>query len=199
MPRCELAGDQVHFIGWKVEIDPMTPPWTLGRVFVDDITVTGPMAYAIDMSIQKKEFDEITPFSCNDIQPDLQYGELVLRTECGGQAFTGNYYTRDGAMEGEAVVESGDSCMLLLRGKGTRNFYALGLDGENAVIACCENGEWTQLAAVPYGWQRGETLRIRAEAEGSNLRLLVDGALVLQAADDRFAYGMVGVCHPGAK
>lgn len=194
----ELAGDQVHFIGWKVEIDPMTPPWTLGRVFVDDITVTGPMAYAIDMSIQKKEFDEITPFSCNDIQPDLQYGELVLRTECGGQAFTGNYYTRDGAMEGEAVVESGDSCMLLLRGKGTRNFYALGLDGENAVIACCENGEWTQLAAVPYGWQRGETLRLRAEAEGSNLRLLVDGALVLQAADDRFAYGMVGVCHPGA-
>lgn len=53
-------------------------------------------------------------------------------------------------MEGEAVVESGDSCMLLLRGKGTRNFYALGLDGENAVIACCEtaNGRSWQLSRM---------------------------------------------------
>lgn len=194
----DLSGDQAHNVGWKIEISPETPPWTLGRVFVDDITVTGAMEYTIDMAAQTVEFDEVTPFACNDLRPVLKEGTLVLESDCGGQAFTGNYYLRDSAIEGTAVPQTGDSCMLILRGQGTRRFYALGLDGENkAVIARYDSGVWTQLTTTSFPWKTGSEYRLRAESEGESLRLLVNGALVLEAQDSRFAYGMVGVCHSG--
>ena len=194
----DLSGDQAHDIGWKIEIAPVTPPWTLGRVFIDDITVTGPMDYTIDTGIQKKEFGEITPFSRNELRPRLEDGALVLETDCGGQTFTGNYYARNGFIEADATPLEGDSCLLLLRAQGTRRFYALGLQGENrAVIARFDSGAWTTLASAGFPWKQNTPVRLRAEAEEKTLRLLIDGTPVLETQDSRFAYGMTGICHTG--
>jgi len=194
----DLGGSQAHDVGWKIQIFPAEPPWTLGRVFMDDITVTGPMDYTIDTAVQKREFGEITPFSCNELRPRLENGILVLETDCGGQAFTGNYFTRNGFIEADATPLKGDSCLLLLRAQGTRRFYALGLQGENrAVIARFDGGEWTTLASAEFTWTRSAPLRLRAEAEDNMLRLRINGTPVLEAQDDRFTYGMVGICHTG--
>ena len=193
----DLEGSQAHNVGWTVEILPETPPWTLGRVFFDDITVTGPMDYAIDMAVQKQEFGEVTPFSCSELTPALAEGALRLETEAGGQAFTGNYYTRDGSIEADVTPLQGDSCLLLLRAQGARRFYALGLQGSQAVIARFESGVWTTLAAADHPWAPGRALRLRAEAQGDLLRLSLNGATVLEARDDRLPYGMVGLCHTG--
>jgi len=193
-----LGGDQAHNVGWKIEIMPETPPWTLGRVFFDDITVTGPVDYTIDMAVQKKEFGEVTPFSCNELTPSLNGGALVLETDNGGQAFTGNYYARNSSIEADITPLAGDSCLLLLRAQGTRRFYALGLQGTQAVITRFDSGTWTQLAAAPYNWDCGKTFRLRAEAEGEILRLWINEALVLEAQDTHFLYGMAGICHTAA-
>lgn len=193
----DLLGDQAHNVGWKIEIMPVTPPWTLGRVFIDDITVTGPMDYTIDMAAQKKEFGEVTPFSCSELIPSLLDGALMLKTDSGGQAFTGNYYTRDGFIEADVTSLEGASCLLLLRAQGTRRFYALGLEGQKAIITRFDSGSWTQLAAATYNWENGSAFRLRAEAEGEILRLWINGELILKAQDHRFSYGMTGLCHTG--
>jgi len=190
-----LGGDQAHNVGWNIEIMPEIPPWTLGRIFIDDITVTGPMDYTIDMAVQKKEFGEVTPFSCNELASSLADGTLILATDCGGQAFTGNYYTRDGSIEADVTPLEGDSCLLLLRAQGTRRFYGLGLQNQQAIIARFDSGIWTQLAATTYSWNPGRPLCLRAEAEGETLRLQINGTPVLDTQDIHFTYGMLGICH----
>ena len=192
----DLSGDQAHNVGWKIEIAPVTPPWTLGRVFIDDITVTGPMDYTVDMAAQKREFGEVTPFSCNELRSALTDGALQLGSAAEGQAFTGNYYTRNGFIEADAELLQGESCLLLLRAQGTRRFYALGQQGSRAVILRFNGGTWSALAAAEFPWP--SAARLRAEAEGEALRLSVNGHPVLEAQDAAFPYGMVGLCHTDA-
>lgn len=62
----ELGGDAVHDVGWTVETKPDADPWVMGRVYVDEITVTGAMDYAVDFSLQREEFSQLTPFAFND-------------------------------------------------------------------------------------------------------------------------------------
>ena len=38
----------------------------MGRVYVDEITVTGAMDYAVNFSLQREEFSQLTPFAFND-------------------------------------------------------------------------------------------------------------------------------------
>lgn len=62
----ELGGDAVHDVGWTVETKPDADPWVMGRVYVDEITVTGAMDYAVNFSLQREEFSQLTPFAFND-------------------------------------------------------------------------------------------------------------------------------------
>lgn len=195
----DLGGDQAHNVGWKIEIMPETPPWTLGRVFVDDITVTGPMDYTIEAAAQTREFGEITPFSCNDAHLSLEENSFLLESPSAGQAFTGNYYAQNSFIEAEVTPVSGESCLLLLRAQGTRRFYALGLDRQHhAAILCCDGTTQTVLAEADYRWTPGESIRLQAAATANTLQLLINGIPVLDALDDRFTYGMMGICHTGA-
>ena len=192
----ELQGDQAHDVGWRITLDPADPPWAFGKVYIDDIRVAGTMDYTIDMSIQRMEFGEPTPFSSNDGEADIADGTLRFRTKADGQAFTGNYYARTAAVEADVTPVAGASAGLLLRGQGCRRYYELGFSGENRVsVARRENGSRTELASAVFPWSSGKTYRLGAKAEGDRLSLSVDGKTVLEARDGRFAYGMVGVCH----
>ncbi len=192
----DLGGDQAHEIGWRFDLTLREPPWAWGKVFIDGITVEGPMEYTIDTALQRVEFGEPTPFSSNDGRASLIDGALVLESEGPAQVFTGNYYARHTVLEAD-VISDGPAC-LLLRGQGTRRYYALGFDGaDTAVIARWEAGERTVLASGRFVRTPGRTYGLRAEAEGERLTLRVDGVPVLSAADDRFAFGMAGVCHEG--
>lgn len=112
----------------------------------------------------------------------------------GAQAFTGNYYLRDTAVSASVTVESGESALVLLRGQGTRRYYALGFSapGECAVLRY-EDGRVTKLAAAPFVWQPGREYALRAEAKGEVLTLFVNGTPVLEASNSRYAYGMPGL------
>lgn len=189
-----LDGDQAHEIGWRVEITPAEGRLTYGRVYLDDVTVAGPMDYTIDTALQRVEFGQFTPFSFNDAEGTPEGGALLFVTRGAGQAFTGNYYMRDTAAEAD-LTPDGPAC-LLLRGQGCRRYYELGFSGGDRVsIARWEDGTRTELASAVCARR---PCRLRAEARGDALTLSVDGTPVLSARDGRYAFGMAGVCHPSA-
>ena len=191
----DLGGDLAHELGWRLLTELHEPPWAWGKVFVDSITVDGAADFTIEAACQRMEFGEPTPFSTNDAEPSLEDGMLTLISDGACQAFTGNYYAADTVIEADIDADSG-AC-LLLRGQGTRRYYALGFISQDRVaIVRRENGKRTLLADAPYAFASG--CRMRAEARGSDLYLCIDGKTVLAASDDHFRYGMMGVCHESA-
>ena len=200
----ELGGDAVHDVGWTIAVQPDVAPWVMGRVYVDEITVTGAMDYTVDFSLQREEFSQLTPFSFNDCAGKREADAMRLTAEAlpymsGAQAYTGNYYLRDTAVAASVTVESGGSGLVLLHGQGTRRYYALGFSapGECAALRY-EDGTVIKLAAVPFAWQPGREYALRAEAKGDTLTLSVDGTPVLEAHDGRYSYGMPGLGFTGA-
>ena len=200
----DLGGDAVHDVGWTIAVQPDVAPWVMGRVYVDEITVTGTMDYTVDFSLQREEFSQLTPFSFNDCAGKREADAMRLTAEAlpymsGAQAYTGNYYLRDTAVAASVTVESGGSGLVLLHGQGTRRYYALGFSapGECAALRY-EDGTVIKLAAVPFAWQPGREYALRAEAKGDTLTLSVDGTPVLEAHDGRYSYGMPGLGFTGA-
>ena len=200
----DLGGDAVHDVGWTIAVQPDVAPWVMGRVYVDEITVTGAMDYTVDFSLQREEFSQLTPFSFNDCAGKREADAMRLTAEAlpymsGAQAYTGNYYLRDTAVAASVTVESGGSGLVLLHGQGTRRYYALGFSapGECAALRY-EDGTVIKLAAVPFAWKPGREYALRAEAKGDTLTLSVDGTPVLEAHDGRYSYGMPGLGFTGA-
>ena len=200
----DLGGDAVHDVGWTIAVQPDVAPWVMGRVYVDEITVTGTMDYTVDFSLQREEFSQLTPFSFNDCAGKREADAMRLTAEAlpymsGAQAYTGNYYLRDTAVAASVTVETGGSGLVLLHGQGTRRYYALGFSapGECAALRY-EDGTVIKLAAVPFAWQPGREYALRAEAKGDTLTLSVDGTPVLEAHDGRYSYGMPGLGFTGA-
>ena len=200
----DLGGDAVHDVGWTIAVQPDVAPWVMGRVYVDEITVTGTMDYTVDFSLQREEFSQLTPFSFNDCAGKREADAMRLTAEAlpymsGAQAYTGNYYLRDTAVAASVTVESGGSGLVLLHGQGTRRYYALGFSapGECAALRY-EDGTVIKLAAVPFAWQPGREYALRAEAKGDTLTLSVDGTPVFEAHDGRYSYGMPGLGFTGA-
>ena len=200
----ELCGDAVHDVGWTIAVQPDVAPWVMGRVYVDEITVTGAMDYTVDFSLQREEFSQLTPFSFNDCAGKREADAMRLTAEAlpymsGAQAYTGNYYLRDTAVAVSVTVESGGSGLVLLHGQGTRRYYALGFSapGECAALRY-EDGTVIKLAAVLFAWQPGREYALRAEAKGDTLTLSVDGTPMLEAHDGRYSYGMPGLGFTGA-
>ncbi|MCR4751948.1 MAG: ADP-ribosylglycohydrolase family protein [Eubacterium sp.] len=195
----ELDGDQVHELGWQFDVKPAADEWAFDFVYIDAITVSGPMDYTIDFSVQKEEFGQITPFTFSDCTGTLAGDTLKIcmpeeETACGCQAFTGNYYMRDTAVSVQTEVEEGESALVLLRGQGTRRYYALGFVRKGrAAILRWENGIVTELAAAPFAWERNIAYTLTAAAKGETLSLAVDGQTVLTAEDTHFSYGMAGL------
>lgn len=195
----DLGGDAVHDVGWTIAVQPDVAPWVMGRVYVDEITVTGAMDYTVDFSLQREEFSQLTPFSFNDCAGKREADAMRLTAEAlpymsGAQAYTGNYYLRDAAVAASVTVETGGSGLVLLHGQGTRRYYALGFSalGECAALRY-EDGTVIKLAAAPFAWQPGREYALRAEAKGDTLTLSVDGTPVLEAHDGRYSYGMPGL------
>ena len=200
----DLGGDAVHDVGWTIAVQPDVAPWVMGRVYVDEITVTGAMDYAVDFSLQREEFSQLTPFSFNDCAGKREADAMRLTAEAlpymsGAQAYTGNYYLRDTAVAASVTVETGGSGLVLLHGQGTRRYYALGFSApDECAVLRYEDGTVIKLAAVPFAWQPGREYALRAEAKGDTLTLSVDGTPVLEAHDGRYSYGMPGLGFTGA-
>ena len=206
----DAGGDQIHELGWRFFLKPDEDPWAMSLIYIDMVKVSGTMDYTVDFALQREEFGQITPFSFNDCTGELVTVQaekcLCLTmpdepTACGCQAFTGKYYQRETHVSAKVKIGKGESALLLLRGQGTRRYYALGISGKNrTVILRYDGGEVTELAAGEYTEPSAGDVLLEASAAETHLTLSINGVEILSAEDDRFSYGMtgLGMCGPGS-
>lgn len=164
-----------------------------GRLFIDDFCITGSAKYRVDMSLQKIEFDQVTPFSFNQCNCGVESGWLDIYSQERAQAFTGNYFAHNEQVSSLLCAEKECECGLILRGQGAQRYYALGFGGTDTVsIAKYIQGRKTILAQASFPWHCGDTYLLCAQANGTTLSLMIDGTMVLQTSDDSLEYGMIG-------
>lgn len=188
----DTCGDEIAEIGFLISTPEGTKDRVFGHIFLDHISVTGAASYSIDMAVQKKEFAQITPFSLNQCQGEIRDGSLFITSEEDCQAFTGNYYIRDMAVEADITVLEGERKGLVLRAGGAECFYSLGFGKKGeAQIACHYYGERI-LKKVSYAWEFDILYTIRAECSGEWLRLFINGEEVAAVKDTTHQYGMTG-------
>jgi hypothetical protein len=89
---------------------------------------------------------------------------------------------------------------LVFRFEDEDNYYAVGTDAREDTVAVYKHsdGERTGLARASaslqsLGLKRGEWSELRVEVEGSRIRVLVDMKEVVEATDDEFPAGRVGL------
>ncbi len=191
----DADGDLIDEFGLIVESRAPFGQTASGRVWIDEIRVTGQARYAIDFAKQRVNFGNPSPFSVND------RGCGAFALEAGGlhafssglcEAYTGRYHARDCRVEAPVTPLSGGGHMLCLRAQGAMRGYFAGLSDAGHVAIVANDFGLTELASAPFGWRDGQTYAIAFEAIGGRIALSIDGQTVLTCRDDRFAYGMVG-------
>jgi hypothetical protein len=113
---------------------------------------------------------------------------------------------RDGWVE--ATIGHADDSGLVLRFQNNENYYLLALRDdaspfplawENVKIYKRVDGEWLELWETDIEWRRGESRRVRFQADGSRLSVFLDDALAASVVDERpLPAGGFGVRHYGA-
>lgn len=108
----------------------------------------------------------------------------------------------------EATIGHADDGGLVLRFQNNENYYLLALrddaspsplEWENVKIYKRVGGEWLELWETDIEWKRGESRRVRFQADGDRLSVFLDGALVASVVDELpFPAGGFGVRHYGA-
>ena len=191
----DSKGEPIDELGFEYEGNCKVK--TLGKLYLDDFTVTGPADYTIDLSKSRKEFGCVTPFSQDHGAWTLEDGGLRAMTCELAQAFTGNYFARDIRVEAAVTPENGEGHMLLARAQGVQRGYMAGFVKPGAIALYRNDFGLEILDAGSYDWQYGQTYRLTLEAKGDVLTLSIDGQPVLTARDSAFAYGMVGFAKPG--
>ena len=73
-----------------------------------------------------------------------------------------------------------------------RGYYA-GAGNDSRVVLGRIGGGWQELGSATLVYEEGRWYRLRVVAAGSAIRVHVDGALVLEAEDDTYASGSVGL------
>ena len=188
----DTAGDQVDEVGIILEGYSPASCKTLGVVYLDDFTITGPASYTIAMAKQKKNFAAITPFSMDGGAWDLYGGTLNLMRQGPACAYTGNYYAEDYVYSAPVTPRHGGSHLLLCRAQGIQRWYGAGLDSQGQLAILKNDFGVTCLARCDFPWQMDQTYLLELRCVGEELELSVDGRVLLTAKDYSFRYGMFG-------
>ncbi|MCI8877718.1 MAG: ADP-ribosylglycohydrolase family protein [Oscillospiraceae bacterium] len=188
----DTQGDQVDEVGVVLEGYAPASCKTLGMVYLDEFSITGPAAYTIAMAKQKKNFAAITPFSMDHGAWDLYKGTLNLMRQETALACTGNYYARDYACSAPVTPRNGESHLLLCRVQGARRWYAAGLGRAGKLVILKNDFGLSTLAECDFDWKRDGTYHLELTCRGEELTLSVDGKPCLTVRDGAFAYGMFG-------
>jgi hypothetical protein len=163
----------------------------LGRLFLSDFRVEGPGRTTLIAATEAQEWGAITRCTFNRGYWIKEGDRITGHTASDADLWTGHAYARDATIRADLQRHSGPSQLLLLRVQGTERFYAAGFQGDEAVILRRDFGDQV-LARAPFKAGPGPH-RVAFSAEGATLRLEIDGKTVVEASDDRFAYGQAGV------
>ena len=186
----EADGEAIDEIGLRIEYFGRLK--FLGRLYVARFAVEGPGHTRIDPKREVEEWDAISRFTWNRGYWKLADGRINGLTSGDADIWTGHAYARDVTVTADIMPLAGHSHLLTARAQGTSRFYAAGFHEGKAVILKEDFGTQV-LAEVDFAAEPGRAYALSLSAEGTALRLSIDGKPVLEASDDGFAYGMCGV------
>ncbi|MGJ4849463.1 ADP-ribosylglycohydrolase family protein [Bacillota bacterium Meth-B3] len=194
----DMDGSMIDEIGVELSGNSPAKHKDLGRLLIDEFSVSGKARYRIAMARQKKEFGAVTPFAMDRGAWSVEDGRLCAMCLSGCEAVTGNYFARDARVRVPVIALTGEGHLASLRVQGARRGYYAGLapDGKAAIYKK-QRGAMTALAEAAYPWVHGRAYALSFEAAGDHLTLSVDGRPLLSAVDADLAYGMCGVAVLG--
>lgn len=109
-----------------------------------------------------------------------------------GELFTGGRDFGDYAVTAQIRPQTGRSHMVMIRAQGAIRGYWAGFRGDKLVILK-HRRTLSVLAETPFAWENGQDYALKIEAAGKELRLFVDGRLMLTARDEDKPY-LTGCC-----
>lgn len=188
----DTAGDLVDEVGIVIEGYSPSKKKSLGLIYLDDFTISGPSAYTIDIKKQQKNFNSITPFATDHGAWDLYRQTLNVMREEEAFAYTGNYYSRDYSCGALVIPRHQDSHLLIARARGAMCFYAAGLGKEGQAVILKNDFGFTTLAECRFDWEYDRAYRIKLRCQGTRITLLIDDVKLLETEDESFGCGMFG-------
>lgn len=188
----DTKGDLIDEVGLVLEGYSPKKEKTTGNLYIDEFKISGKSKYSIKIEKQRKNFGTITPFSTNHGAWDIEDGKLSLMHCEPSYAYTGNYYSKDYRITVPVKPVSGESHLLQIRAQGAMRGYIGGLEAGNQAVLYKNNFQLTELVRNDFLWEHGKEYSITLEAVGNQLRLYIDGKLILHAEDNSFQYGMYG-------
>ncbi|MEI6877157.1 MAG: ADP-ribosylglycohydrolase family protein, partial [Spirochaetota bacterium] len=169
-----------------------------GRLLVELFEVGGKARYAIDIGKQVVEFGCVTPFSHDGGRWTIEGGRMQLMTHENAASYTGGHSVGDQAVEALVKPLAGDSHLLALRCAGAMRGYFGGFDGPGRVSILKNDFGFSRLVSADFDWRPGQDYRLRLEAIGDTIGLLVDGVRLLTTRDATHRAGMIGCGCLGA-
>ena len=164
----------------------------LGNLTLSRFDVSGAGKTRINPALEAEEWDAISRFTWNRGNWRLSDGHITGLTDSNADLWTGNSYARDQKITAKITPEAGNSHLLSLRAQGAERYYAAGFE-DDCIVILAEDFGTEILAKAPFTRVLGQEYSICASAFDNKVTLSIDGKLVLEATDQRFAFGMSGI------
>lgn len=188
----DTKGDVIDEVGIILEGYSPAKFKTLGRVFLDEFTISGKSDYTIDTGRQVKNFNSITPFSTDHGAWDLYNKTLNLLSIEPAFAYCGDYYSRNYELTATIVPHHGTGGVLVFRALGAMRGYLAGFTASGKAGILINDFGFRELASCDYPWKYEQPYSMKVVCKDSEFSLFIDGTRLLTVNDSTFTHGMWG-------
>lgn len=170
----------------------LEPETYIGKIYIDNILISGRADYKLDFSKEKEEWDCVSQLTHNRGMWTLEEGKLHMICTENAEAYTGNYYMKNLNIKAKIEPKNGISHNLAFRVKGTTMGYHVGFNGLNKIQFIKNNHGQTILAEKNYFWKFDKEYEFEVETIEDKHIFKINGETQFEIYDDQFDYGSYG-------
>lgn len=188
----DTAGSIIDEIGLIVEGTGIAKAKNLGALYIDDIHIFGNSEYTIDISKQKVNFGNVTPFSSSSGAWNIEENGLHCMSLDDAFNYTGNYFSKNYKLETTITPLHGVGHMLNFRTKGIMQGYFMGFDEIGKLSFYKNDFGYTKLFQMDYDWKHNVLYNILVIAENEEFTVYINDEKMFSLKDNTYDYGMYG-------
>ena len=175
-----------------VIFENLEPENFVGKIFIDNIFISGKANYKIEFSKEKEEWDCVTQLTHNRGVWSLEEKKHQMICVEDAEAYTGNYYMKNLNIKALIQPKNGYSHNLAFRVKGSMMGYHVGFNGKNKVQFIKNNHGHEILAEKDFEWNHDEEYEFEVNTEGDKHLFKINGVKILEVLDKDFEHGVYG-------